>query len=111
MPLFLPPAITAFGGSEGYFSLAIIASGAFGFIAPKLLSLEKNGQEEPGRRNLRRLRSSREGFGVGFRWVVEGGFPVESEGKGGGGGEGGVWGGDRQRNRQVNANAFVKIVL
>ena len=31
-PLFLPLAITAFGGPEGYFSLAIIAFGAFQFI-------------------------------------------------------------------------------
>ena len=34
-PLFLPLAITAFGGPEGYFSLAIIAFGAFEFIVPK----------------------------------------------------------------------------
>ena len=34
-PLFLLFAITAFGGPEGYFSLAIIAFGAFGFIVPK----------------------------------------------------------------------------
>ena len=34
-PLFLPLAITAFGGPEGYFSLAIIAFGAFGFLIPK----------------------------------------------------------------------------
>ena len=33
--MFLPWAITAFGGPEGYFSLAIIAFGAFQFIAPK----------------------------------------------------------------------------
>ena len=33
-PFFLPVAITAFGGPEGYFSLAIIAFGAFGFIVP-----------------------------------------------------------------------------
>ena len=31
-----------------------------------------------------------EGFGVGFRRVVGGGFPVENEGKGEGGGEVGV---------------------
>ena len=31
----LPLAITAFGGPEGYFSLAIIAFGAFQFIVPK----------------------------------------------------------------------------
>ena len=34
-PLFLPLAITAFGGPEGYFRLAIIAFGAFQFIVPK----------------------------------------------------------------------------
>ena len=34
-PLFLLFAITAFGGPESYFSLAIIAFGAFGFIVPK----------------------------------------------------------------------------
>ena len=34
-PLFLPPAIAAFGGPEGYFSLAIIAFGAFRFIVPE----------------------------------------------------------------------------
>ena len=28
-----------------------------------------------------------EGFRVGFRWVVGGGFPVENQGKGEGGGE------------------------
>ena len=33
--MFLPLAITAFGGPEGYFSLAIIAFGAFQFIVPK----------------------------------------------------------------------------
>ena len=31
-PLFLLLPLTAFGGPEGYFSLAIIAFGAFGFI-------------------------------------------------------------------------------
>ena len=35
LPLFLPLAITAFGGPEGSFSLAIIAFGPFGFIVPK----------------------------------------------------------------------------
>ena len=35
IPLFLPLAITAFGGPEGYFSLAIIAFRAFQFIFPK----------------------------------------------------------------------------
>ena len=34
-PLFLPLAITAFGGPEGYFSLEITAFGACGFIALK----------------------------------------------------------------------------
>ena len=34
-PLFLPLAITAFGGPEGYCSLAIIAFGAFEFRVPK----------------------------------------------------------------------------
>ena len=34
-PLFLPLAITAFGGPEGYFSFVIIAFGAFQFIVPK----------------------------------------------------------------------------
>ena len=34
-PLFLPLAITAFGGPEGQFSLAIIAFGAFEFLVPK----------------------------------------------------------------------------
>ena len=34
-PLFLPLAITAFGGPEGYFSLSIIAFGAFEFIVPE----------------------------------------------------------------------------
>ena len=34
-PLFLPLAITAFRGPEGYFSLAIMAFGAFGVIVPK----------------------------------------------------------------------------
>ena len=33
-----------------------------------------------------------EGFKVGFRGVVGGGFPVENEGKGEGGGQGGAWG-------------------
>ena len=52
-----------------------------------------------------------EGFGVGFRCVVGGGFPVDNEGKGEGGGDGGGSGGDRQRNRQVNAHAFVETTL
>ena len=33
-PLFLPLAIAAFGGPEGYLSLAIIAFGAFQLIVP-----------------------------------------------------------------------------
>ena len=33
--MFLALAITAFGGPEGYFSLAIMAFGAFQFIVPK----------------------------------------------------------------------------
>ena len=36
------------------------------------------------------------------------GFSVENEGKGEGDGECGAWGGDRERNRQVNAQAFIK---
>ena len=43
-----------------------------------------------------------EGFGVGLRGVVGGGFPVGMREKGRGGR---VGGGDRQRNRQVNAHA------
>ena len=50
-----------------------------------------------------------EGFGVGFRRVVGGSFPVESEGKGDGDGEGGGWDRDRQRNRQVIAQALSKL--
>ena len=50
-----------------------------------------------------------EGFGVGFRWVMGGGFALENKGKGEGGGEGGGWGRDRQRNRQVNAQALLKL--
>ena len=34
-PLFLPLAIRAFGGPESYFSLAMIAFGAFELIVPK----------------------------------------------------------------------------
>ena len=33
--MFLPLAISAFGGAEGYFSLAMIAFGAFGFVVPR----------------------------------------------------------------------------
>ena len=42
-----------------------------------------------------------EGFGVRFRGVVGGGFPVESKGEREGGWGG--WGRDRQKSRQVNA--------
>ena len=52
-----------------------------------------------------------EGFEVWFRGVVGGGFPVANEGKREGewgGREGGGWGGDRQRKRQVNAQALSK---
>ena len=51
-----------------------------------------------------------DGCGIGFKWVVVGcDLPVENAGfKGKRGGEGG---GDRQRNRQVNARAFVKTTL
>ena len=34
IPLLLPLAITAFGGPEVYFALAIIAFGAFGSLSP-----------------------------------------------------------------------------
>ena len=48
-PLFLPLAITAFGGPEGYFSLATIAFGAFQFIVPKYYyRLEKMEFKESG---------------------------------------------------------------
>ena len=50
-----------------------------------------------------------EGFGVGFRGVVGGGFPVKNKGKGAGSGEGGWWGRDRQRNQQVNAQVWSKL--
>ena len=52
-----------------------------------------------------------EEFGDEFRWAVGCGCHVEVEGKGEGGGEGGWWGGDRQRNRRVNAQVFVKSAL
>ena len=51
-----------------------------------------------------------EGFGVGFRWVGEGGFPVEKKGQGSGWGGWG-WGRDQQRNWQVNARALWKLPL
>ena len=38
--MFLPLAITAFGGPEAYFSPTIIAFGAFGFIVPKRLGIK-----------------------------------------------------------------------
>ena len=46
----------------------------------------------------------------GFRWVVGGGLLLGNEENGEGGGEVG-WGRDQQRNRQVNAQAFVKTTL
>ena len=52
-----------------------------------------------------------EGFGAGFRWVAGPGFPVENVGKVEGSGECGGWGGDRPRDQQVNAHAFVKATL
>ena len=59
-PLLLPLANTAFGGHEAYFSLAIIAFGAFGFIVPKYYDrLGKREAKESRLLNLRRLRSSR----------------------------------------------------
>ena len=36
-PVFLPLATTAFGGTEGYFSLAIVAFGAFGSLSPNMI--------------------------------------------------------------------------
>ena len=60
VPLFLPLAITAFGGPEGYFSLAIIALGAFQFNVPKYYyRLGKMEFKGSSLLNLRRLRSSR----------------------------------------------------
>ena len=54
---FFPLAITAFGGTEGYFSLAIIGFGAFGFIVPKYCyRLGKSGQEESGLLSLRSVK-------------------------------------------------------
>ena len=47
-----------------------------------------------------------ERFGVGFRWVVGVVFLWREKGKGGG-----EWGGDMQRNWQVNVHAFVKTTL
>ena len=47
-PLFLPLAITTFGGPEGYFNLAIIAFGAFEFSVPKYYDrLGKMERKEP----------------------------------------------------------------
>ena len=40
-----------------------------------------------------------------------GGVLLENKGEGEGGVEGGGWGGDRQRNLQVNVDAFVKTTL
>ena len=44
-------------------------------------------------------------------WGQAGGLPVGSEGKREGDEEGGGWGGDRQRNRQVHAYTFAKTTL
>ena len=55
-PLLLPLAITAFGGANGYFCLAIRAFGAFGFICPKYLyRLGKNGKRSLDSLTLRLL--------------------------------------------------------
>ena len=51
-----------------------------------------------------------EGRGIGFRGVVGGGFSLwKIQEKGKGVGEGGGWGGDSQRNHQVNAQALSKL--
>ena len=71
-PHFLPLAITAFGGPEGYSCLAIKAFGAFGFIVPKCyyrLGKMEGTKKEPRLLNLRRLRSSRN-FPVSYRNLV-----------------------------------------
>ena len=61
-------AITAFGGPEGYFILAIIAFGAFEFVVPeRLLLLRTCGEEESRCFNLRRLGSSRKFLLNGLR--------------------------------------------
>ena len=59
--MFLALATTAFGGPKGcFFSLAIIAFGAFGLIVPKYdCRLGKRDITEPRLLNLRRSRSSR----------------------------------------------------
>ena len=64
----LPLTITAFGGPEGCLSLAIIAFEECKFIVTQmLLSLRKNGQEEPRLLLvLRRLRCSRCGIAMSF---------------------------------------------
>ena len=62
-PLYqiLPLAITAFGGSDGYFSLAIMAFGAFEVVVPKYqYRLGKMESKESRHLNLRRLGSSRQ---------------------------------------------------
>ena len=59
-PLFLPLAIAAFGGPEGYFRLAVIGFGAFGFIVPKYYYRSvKMDKSSLASLILRRLRSSR----------------------------------------------------
>ena len=55
--LFLPLAITAFGGPEGYFGLAIITFRAFQFIIP-------NYYDRLGKVNLRSLASLFKGVPV-----------------------------------------------
>ena len=69
------------------------------------------------RKHLRKVRVPIGVVGGGVWGRVQvgggGGFPVENKGKGdrGLGGWGLGWGGDRQRNWQVNAHAFVKTTL
>ena len=52
-----------------------------------------------------------EGFGVGSRWAVGGGFPVENKGKGQGGGEDAGWGRDRQKEPASQSASFVETTL
>ena len=52
-----------------------------------------------------------EGFWFGFRGVAGVVFLWKMREKGEGVGRVGGWGGDRQRNRQVSAHAFVKTSL
>ena len=56
--------------------------------------------------------SSREGFGVGFRKVVGGGFPVEHVGKGEGVGWGVGWGwGGQAKEPASQCASFVETTL